>query len=37
MAWVAASGAAASMSAGAVVLGYYLVYWAGVRRRLRRA
>ena len=36
MAWVAASGVAASMSAGAVVLGYYLVYWAGVRRRLRR-
>ena len=36
MAWVAASGVAASMSAGAVVLGYYLVYWAGVRRRMRR-
>lgn len=36
MAWVAASGVAASMSAGAVVLGYYLIYWAGVRRRLRR-
>jgi RsiW-degrading membrane proteinase PrsW (M82 family) len=36
MAWVAASGVAASMSAGAVVLGYYLVYWAGVRRRQRR-
>ena len=36
MAWVAASGAAASMSAGAIVLGYYLVYWGGVRRRLRR-
>jgi RsiW-degrading membrane proteinase PrsW (M82 family) len=36
MAWVAASGVAASMSAGAIVLGYYLVYWAGVRRRLRR-
>ena len=35
MAWVAASGAAASMSAGAIVLGYYLIYWAGVRRRLR--
>jgi RsiW-degrading membrane proteinase PrsW (M82 family) len=37
MAWVAASGVAASMSAGAIVLGYYLVYWAGVRRRLRRS
>lgn len=36
MAWVAASGVATSMSAGAVVLGYYLVYWFGVRRRLRR-
>jgi RsiW-degrading membrane proteinase PrsW (M82 family) len=36
MAWVAASGVATSMSAGAVVLGYYLVYWAGVRRRQRR-
>jgi hypothetical protein len=35
-AWIAASGVAASMSAGAIVLGYYLVYWAGVRRRLRR-
>lgn len=37
MAWVAASGLAASMSAGAVVLGYYLVYWTGVRARVRRA
>lgn len=37
MTWVAASGVAASMSAGAIVLGYYLVYWFGVRRRLRRA
>ena len=36
MAWVAASGVATSMSAGAVVLGYYLIYWCGVRRRLRR-
>jgi hypothetical protein len=34
MAWVAASGMAASMSAGSVVLGYYLVFWAGVRRRI---
>lgn len=37
MAWVAASGVATSMSAGAIVLGYYVVYWFGVRRRLRRA
>jgi hypothetical protein len=35
MAWVAASGVATSMSAGAIVLGYYLVYWFGVRLRLR--
>ena len=34
MTWVAASGVATSMSAGAIVLGYYLVYWFGVRRRL---
>ena len=32
----AASGIAASMSAGAVVIGYYLVYWAGVRWKLGR-
>jgi hypothetical protein len=34
--WVVASGAAGSLAAGAVVLGYYLTYWLGVRRRLRR-
>jgi hypothetical protein len=34
-AWVAAAGVAKSMAAGAVVLGYYFVYWIGVRRRLR--
>ena len=33
---IAASGVAGSLAAGAVVLGYYLTYWAGVRRRLRR-
>ena len=33
--WLAASGAAGSLGAGAVVLGYYLTYWLGVRRRLR--
>jgi hypothetical protein len=31
--WVVASGAAQSLAAGAVVLGYYLTYWSGVRRR----
>ena len=36
MSWVAASGLAASMSAGAVVLGYYAVYWTGVYVRARR-
>jgi len=34
-AWIAASGVAGSMSAGAVVLGYYLIFWTGVRRRIR--
>jgi hypothetical protein len=34
--WAAASGAAGSLAAGAVVLGYYLTYSLGVRRRLRR-
>jgi hypothetical protein len=33
---IAASGVAGSLAAGAVVLGYYMTYWAGVRRRLRR-
>jgi hypothetical protein len=36
LSWVVASGAAGSMAAGAIVLGYYLAYWIGVRRRLRR-
>ncbi len=36
MSWVAASGLAASMSAGAVVLGYYAIYWTGVWMRTRR-
>ena len=35
--WGAAFGIAQSMAAGAVVLGYYLVYWIGVRRQFRRA
>jgi hypothetical protein len=29
-------GVAGSLAAGAVVLGYYLSYWLGIRRRLRR-
>jgi hypothetical protein len=33
--WFVAAGVAGSMAAGAVVLGYYLTYWVGVRRRLR--
>jgi hypothetical protein len=34
--WLAASGAAGSLGAGAVVLGYYLAYNAGVWRRSRQ-
>ena len=34
--WFAAAGVEKSMAAGAVVLGYYLAYWIGVRSRLRR-
>lgn len=34
--WWGVSGIAGSMAAGAVVLGYYLAYWLGVRRRYRR-
>jgi hypothetical protein len=33
--WLAAAGVAGSMAVGAVVLGYYLTYSAGVRWRLR--
>lgn len=36
MAWIAASGVAGSMSGGAAVLGYYFIFWAGVRAGLRR-
>jgi hypothetical protein len=35
--WVVAAGVAGSLAAGAVVLGYYLTFWAGVRRRALRA
>lgn len=31
--WLVTSGVAGSLAAGAVVLGYYMTYWAGVRRR----
>ena len=34
--WIAASGVAGSLAAGAVVLGYYVTYWFGVRRKLNR-
>jgi hypothetical protein len=35
-AWLVASGAAGALGAGALVLGYYLIYWTGVRRKLTR-
>ena len=35
--WIAASGVTGSLAAGAVVLGYYLTYWLGVRQRTRGA
>ena len=35
-AWFVAAGVDGSLAAGALVLGYYVTYWAGVRRRLRR-
>lgn len=31
--WAAAAGVAGSLAAGAVILGYYFVYWIGVRWR----
>jgi hypothetical protein len=34
--WVVVSGVRGSFAAGGVVLGYYLVFWAGVRRKARR-
>lgn len=34
--WFVAAGVASSMAAGAIVIGYYLTYWLGVRRRLKR-
>jgi hypothetical protein len=35
-AWLAAFGVAGSLAAGAVVLGYYLAFWIGVRQRFRQ-
>jgi hypothetical protein len=34
--WLAAADIAGSMAVGAVVLGYYLTYWVGLRWRLRK-
>jgi hypothetical protein len=34
--WLAAAGIAGSMAVGAIVIGYYLAYSAGVRWKLRR-
>jgi hypothetical protein len=33
---IAAAGVAGSLAAGGVVLGYYLIYWTGVRRKMKR-
>jgi hypothetical protein len=34
--WLVVAGVPQSMGAGALVVGYYLIYWAGVRRRQAR-
>lgn len=34
--WLAAAGVPGSLAAGGAVLGYYVVYWVGVRRRVVR-
>jgi hypothetical protein len=34
--WLAESGVAGTMGAGALVVGYYLAFWLGVRQRFRR-
>ncbi|MDY7092392.1 MAG: hypothetical protein SX243_05385 [Acidobacteriota bacterium] len=34
--WLVAAGIAGSLAAGALIIGYSLVYWLGVRRRVRR-
>lgn len=33
--WFVSAGVPGSLAAGAVVLGYYMIYWAGVRRQLK--
>lgn len=33
--WLAASGATGSLAVGALVIGYYLAFWFGIRRRAR--
>jgi hypothetical protein len=33
--WIAGSGAAGSMGAGAAVLAYYVIFWAGLHRKVR--
>ena len=35
-AWLTTSGVVGSLAVGGVVLGYYVTYWAGVRRRLKQ-
>lgn len=35
-AWLAAAGVPGSLAAAGIVLGYYVVYWLGVRRRITR-
>lgn len=35
-AWLVTSGVPQSLAAGALVLGYYTIYWAGVRGRMNR-
>lgn len=34
--WFVAAGVDGSLAAGALVLGYYVLYWTGVRRRLHK-
>jgi hypothetical protein len=34
--WLLAAGTNGSLAAGAVILGYYLIYWAGISRRAAR-
>lgn len=34
--WLAASGVAGSLAAGAAILGYYWIYWIGIFRKSRR-